>query len=70
MGGIYRFDGELMHLAGLDGTTLDAAELAILERGVAQMPDALSDTEFESKDFARAAGWRSSGRFRSPPRRR
>jgi GAF domain-containing protein len=77
MGGIYRFDGELMHLVGLDGATPEAAELharrfartpdrgfvagrAILERGVAQMPDALSDPEFESKDFARAAGWRSS----------
>ena len=77
MGGIYRFDGELIHLAGIDGATPDAAELharrfprtpdrgfvvgrAILERGAAQMPDALSDPEFESKDFARAAGWRSS----------
>jgi GAF domain-containing protein/anti-sigma regulatory factor (Ser/Thr protein kinase) len=77
MGGIYRFDGELMHLAGLYGTRSEAVPLhardfprppdrgfvaarAILERSATQMPDALGNPEFQGKEFARAAGWRSS----------
>jgi GAF domain-containing protein len=77
MGGIYRFDGELIHLAGLFGTRSEAVPLhtpdfprppdrgflaarAILERRATQMPDVQEDPEFQGKEFARAAGFRSS----------
>jgi two-component system, NtrC family, sensor kinase len=77
MGGIYRFDGELIHLTGVYGIGSEAMALhargfprppdrgflaarAILERRAMQMPDALEDPEFQGKEFARAAGWRSS----------
>jgi hypothetical protein len=77
MGGIYRFDGELIHLAGVYGMRSEAVPLhardfprppdrgflaarAILERRATQMPDVLKDSEFQGKEFARVAGWRSS----------
>jgi GAF domain-containing protein len=77
MGGIYQFDGELMHLTGVYGIRSETVALhardfprppdrgfvagrAILDRRATQMPDALEDAEFQGKEFARAAGWRSS----------
>src|ERR1700730_6139805 len=77
MGGIYRFDGELIHLAGIYGTRPEAvqghaegfprlpdrgllASRAVLERNETHMPAALADPEFQWKEFAQAAGWRSS----------
>ena len=76
-GGIYRFDGELIHLMSVFGLRSEAVALhaqdfprppdrgflaarAILERRPTQMPDALQDAEFQGKEFARVAGWRSA----------
>ena len=76
-GGIYRFDGELIHLTGSYGARSEAVPLhaqnfprrpdrgfggarAILERRAIQIPDVLEDTEFQGKEFARAAGFRST----------